>query len=65
VVPFFDVGTVGLDPVPDFRFIQSGAGIGLRYKTSVGPIRIDVATPLNPTEFDSPVVVYVGLGQAF
>ena len=31
----------------------------------VGPIRVDVATPLNPTEFDSPVVVYVSLGQAF
>lgn len=65
VVPFLDAGTVGLESTPDFRFIQYGAGIGLRYKTSFGPIRIDVATPLNPTEFDSPVVVYVSLGQAF
>ncbi|WP_245804471.1 autotransporter assembly complex protein TamA [Erythrobacter tepidarius] len=65
VVPFVDAGTVGLGSTPDFRFIQAGAGVGIRYKTSFGPIRVDVATPLNPTRFDSPVVVYVSLGQAF
>lgn len=65
IVPFFDAGTVGLGSTPDFRFIQYGAGIGARYKTSFGPIRVDIAAPLNPTEFDSPVVVYVSLGQAF
>ena len=65
LVPFFDAGTVGLDSTPDFDFVSYGAGIGLRYKTSFGPIRIDVAAPLNPSEFDSSVVVYVGLGQAF
>ncbi len=65
VVPFVDAGTVGLGSTPDFRFIQAGAGVGIRYKTTFGPIRVDVATPLNPTQFDSPVVVYVSLGQAF
>jgi translocation and assembly module TamA len=65
VVPFLDAGTVSLGSTPDFRFVRFGAGVGLRYKTTFGPIRIDVATPLNPTEFDSPVVVYVSLGQAF
>jgi len=65
LVPFFDAGTVGLESTPDFDFVSYGAGIGLRYKTSFGPIRIDVAAPLNPSEFDSSVVVYVGLGQAF
>jgi translocation and assembly module TamA len=65
VVPFVDAGTVGLGSTPDFRFIQAGAGVGIRYKTSFGPIRVDVATPINPTQFDSPVVVYVSLGQAF
>ena len=65
VVPFVDVGTVGLEATPDFRFIQAGAGVGIRYKTTFGPIRVDVATPINPTQFDSPVVVYVSLGQAF
>ena len=65
VVPFFDAGTVSLGSTPDFRFIKYGAGIGIRYKTTFGPIRVDVATPLNPGQFDSPVVVYVSLGQAF
>ncbi|QFT77040.1 autotransporter assembly complex family protein [Erythrobacter sp. THAF29] len=65
VVPFIDAGSVSLGSTPDFRFIQYGAGVGIRYKTSFGPIRVDVGTPLNPTEFDAPVVVYVSLGQAF
>ena len=65
VVPFIDAGTVALGSTPDFRFIQAGAGVGIRYKTTFGPIRVDVATPLNPTQFDGPLVVYVSLGQAF
>ncbi|AOL94192.1 autotransporter secretion outer membrane proteinTamA [Porphyrobacter sp. LM 6] len=65
VVPFLDAGSVGRDSTPDFADIRFGAGIGIRYKTTFGPIRVDVATPLNPTQFDSPVVVYVSLGQAF
>ena len=65
VVPFLDAGSVALGSTPDFRFIRYGAGIGLRYKTSFGPIRVDVGAPLNPTQFDAPVVVYVSLGQAF
>lgn len=65
VVPFLDAGTVSLGSTPDFRFVQYGAGVGIRYKTTFGPIRVDVATPLNPTQWDSPVVVYVSLGQAF
>lgn len=65
VVPFIDAGSVALGSTPDFRFIQYGAGVGLRYKTSFGPIRVDVGVPLNPNQFDAPVVVYVSLGQAF
>ena len=40
-------------------------GLDLKPRKAFGPIRVDVATPLNPTQFDSPVVVYVSLGQAF
>lgn len=65
IVPFIDAGTVARGSTPDFDEIRFGAGIGLRYKTTFGPIRVDVAAPLNRTEFDSPVVVYVSLGQAF
>lgn len=65
VVPFVDAGTVGLDTVPDFDRVQYGAGIGLRYHSSFGPFRIDIAFPLNPGPNDAPVAVYVALGQAF
>ncbi len=65
VVPFIDAGSVGRGSTPGFDEIRVGAGIGIRYKTTFGPIRVDVATPINPTPFDSPVVVYVSLGQAF
>lgn len=65
VVPFIDAGSVARGSTPDFGDIRIGAGLGIRYKTTFGPIRVDVATPINPTPFDSPVVVYVSLGQAF
>jgi translocation and assembly module TamA len=65
VAPFIDAGSVSRRSSPDLEEIRFGAGIGIRYKTTFGPIRIDVATPLNPAQFDSPVVVYVSLGQAF
>ena len=66
VVPFIDMGTVSVDPLPDFRSVKYGAGLGVRYKTGFGPIRVDVGVPLNRDPmFDSPVAVYVSLGQAF
>ncbi|MDO9487795.1 MAG: BamA/TamA family outer membrane protein, partial [Sphingomonadaceae bacterium] len=42
-----------------------GAGIGARYYTTFGPIRIDVATPLDPRSGDPKIGVYVSIGQAF
>ena len=65
IVPFVDAGSVSFDSTPDFRSIKFGAGLGLRYKTGFGPIRVDVGVPLNPDPDDSPVAVYVSLGQAF
>ncbi|WP_394730919.1 autotransporter assembly complex family protein [Altererythrobacter sp. GH1-8] len=65
VVPFFDLGTVSIDSVPDFRFVKYGAGLGIRYKTGFGPIRVDLGVPLNPEPRDGAFAVYVSLGQAF
>lgn len=65
LVPFVDAGSVGTRPTPDFDEIRVGAGLGLRYYTGFGPIRVDVATPINPGPGDSPIAVYVSLGQAF
>ncbi len=65
VVPFVDAGSVGTDEYPDFEDIRIGAGIGARYLTGFGPLRLDVAFPINPRPTDSFVAVYVSLGQAF
>lgn len=65
VVPFIDAGTVSTSTTPDFETFRLGAGVGIRYQTGFGPIRIDVGAPLNPGPDDSPVAVYVSLGQAF
>ncbi len=65
VVPFVDAGSVGTDTLPDFDTIRFGAGVGVRYATGFGPLRVDVATPINPGPNDSPIAVYVSLGQAF
>lgn len=65
IVPFIDAGTVGEDSIPNFDEIKFGVGIGARYNTGFGPLRIDIATPLNPGPNDGPIGVYVALGQAF
>ncbi len=65
VVPFIDGGNIYLGSSPRFSSFRYGAGLGLRYHSSFGPIRIDVGTPINPQDGDSPVALYVSLGQAF
>lgn len=65
VVPFIDAGTVGAGSTPGFDEIKLGAGIGARYYTGFGPLRLDVAVPLNPGPRDPKVGVYVALGQSF
>lgn len=65
VVPFLDGGNIYTDPLPRFTDLRYGAGLGVRYYTSFGPIRLDVGTPLNRRAGDSRVAVYVSLGQAF
>jgi translocation and assembly module TamA len=65
VVPFLDVGTVGRKLYPDFSDIRAGAGIGLRYATPLGPLRLDVALPLNRYDGGATFGVYAGIGQSF
>lgn len=65
VVPFLDVGTVSLNSAPSFSDIRAGAGVGLRYATPFGPIRLDVAVPLRRYPGGSTFGIYAGIGQAF
>ena len=65
VVPFIDGGNISTGSVPTLSGFRYGAGVGLRYHSTFGPIRIDVGTPINPRSGDAPVTVFVSLGQAF
>jgi translocation and assembly module TamA len=64
---FFEAG--GVDETGVFTFaegVRESVGIGARYRTPIGPIRLDIAVPLaRRGERDEPVHIYVGLGQAF
>ena len=66
IVPFFDAGSYYTSPVPQLgKQIFYGPGLGLRYYTPFGPVRLDIATPLRRRSADSPVQLYISLGQAF
>ncbi len=65
IVPFIDAGTVSSSTTPDFSDIRAGAGIGLRYQTPFGPIRLDVAMPLNKYPGGTSYGIYAGIGQSF
>lgn len=65
IVPFIDGGTVYTDVLPRFNDFQWGGGVGLRYHTPVGPIRLDVALPINAEPGHKALQLYISLGQAF
>jgi translocation and assembly module TamA len=65
MVAFLDAGSVGGAETPDFSDVRMGAGLGIRYATAIGPLRLDVGLPLNRQQGDSRYGIYVGLGQAF
>lgn len=63
-VAFYDAGFVGVDDFSDGGEWHSGAGLGLRYDTGIGPIRFDVASPVSGDTGEG-VQIYLGIGQAF
>jgi len=66
IVPFVDAGSYYESPVPQVgRTLLYGVGLGLRYYSAFGPLRLDLATPLHKRSADSPIQVYISLGQAF
>jgi len=67
VVSFLEGGGVYDSTMPDWgRHLQWGAGAGARYLTKIGPLRLDVAVPLNRrNSVDDAFQILVSLGQAF
>jgi translocation and assembly module TamA len=65
IVPFFDAGRVGTSSTPGISNLRYGAGIGGRYYTNFGPMRIDIATPINRQPGESKIALYISIGQAF
>lgn len=66
-VLFLDGGSAFSDRIlDDSSDVLWGTGIGLRYITPIGPLRLDVGIPLNRRpDVDEPFQVYISLGQAF
>jgi translocation and assembly module TamA len=66
IVPFVDIGQAFESTLPDgSEKLRIGAGLGLRYYTAIGPIRVDVATPIDRRRGEKPYALYVSLGQSF
>ena len=67
IVAFAEAGGIYDDPIPEWgKKLQWGAGLGVRYLTKIGPLRLDVAVPLNRrNSVDDSFQVLVSLGQAF
>ncbi|MEL7447245.1 MAG: BamA/TamA family outer membrane protein, partial [Pseudomonadota bacterium] len=65
VVGFVDAGQVYESSAPEFSDIRYGVGIGGRYYTNFGPLRLDIATPIGRRDGESAVTVYISIGQAF
>jgi translocation and assembly module TamA len=65
VVAFVDAGQVTANGAPFSSTWRVGAGVGARYYTSFGPIRLDVAVPVNREPNGDVFELYIGIGQAF
>jgi translocation and assembly module TamA len=64
-VVFVDAGAIGFQETPNFNNLRYGAGFGVRYRLPFGPIRADLAFPLDKREGDDDFQLYVSIGQAF
>lgn len=62
---FVDAGQASTTRVPFNGPVFVGVGAGVRYYTSIGPIRADIAIPMSKPAHGDSFEIYVGLGQAF
>jgi len=65
-VIFFEGGSVSTELFPNFEEdVQWATGLGFRYYSPVGPVRLDIAVPVNPRDVDNDFEFYFSIGQAF
>ncbi len=64
-VLFADAGQVAAVSAPFNGPLRIGAGAGVRYYTPIGPIRLDIAVPLEKVAGNDSFELYVGLGESF
>jgi translocation and assembly module TamA len=62
---FVDAGQVSANLNPLAGTLRFGTGAGVRYYTPIGPIRVDIALPIERRANDDAFEIYIGLGQAF
>lgn len=67
VVAFADAGAVSDSATGGGGDWHAGGGLGIRYATPIGPLRLDLAAPLrrNAGVTGNPLQIYLGIGQAF
>lgn len=66
IAAFVEAGSVSTGVAPEFdEGVQVAAGLGARYFSPIGPLRLDVGVPLNPRSADDSFQVYISIGQAF
>ncbi len=64
-VAFLDGGAASDGLSPEQSELRWGAGVGVRYFTRAGPIRADIATPIDRRDGEPAVQFYISIGQAF
>ncbi|HUA77390.1 MAG TPA: BamA/TamA family outer membrane protein, partial [Acetobacteraceae bacterium] len=65
IASFVDAGQVSARSAPFTAPLRVGVGGGLRYYTPIGPLRLDVAFPLERLPGSDAFELYIGLGEAF
>lgn len=65
IVPFFDAGNVYPSSFPNGGKLFYSAGLGFRYYTAIGPVRLDFAFPIDRRPSDAALQFYISIGQAF
>jgi translocation and assembly module TamA len=65
LVAFADAGLIGTDAAGGDTDWHAGAGLGVRYATPFGPIRVDLATPVRGDGVGEDLYIYIGIGHSF